>query len=128
LSLSLLDPVAVLGRRCHRHRLDTLEEELANAEEQLAGLTARWQAESSTGPHEAKLLTLSSTQAHTHLGWHPTWDADAATARTVAWYRAFYDGADVAHLTQSQIHDHETASFAEQCHEHPNQAQAKPAA
>lgn len=95
---------------------------------QLWGPAARWQAETSTGPHEAKLLTLSSTQAHTRLDWHPTWDAEAATARTVAWYRAFYDGADIAHITQSQILDHETASPVEHHHEHPNQAQAKPAA
>ncbi|KQM97559.1 ATP-dependent chaperone ClpB [Sphingomonas sp. Leaf25] len=36
-------------------RLDTLEEELANAEEQLAGLTTRWQAERDKIASEAKL-------------------------------------------------------------------------
>ncbi|KQM85930.1 ATP-dependent chaperone ClpB [Sphingomonas sp. Leaf23] len=36
-------------------RLDTLEEELANLEEQLAGLTARWQAERDKISSEAKL-------------------------------------------------------------------------
>jgi CDP-glucose 4,6-dehydratase len=95
---------------------------------QLWGPTARWQAEPTAGPHEAKLLVLSSAQAHTRLGWRPTWDAEAALVRTVTWYRAFYDGADMAPLTQSQINDHETISSAESRHECRNEVEAKPAA
>ncbi|MGE5537901.1 MAG: CDP-glucose 4,6-dehydratase [Gemmatimonas sp.] len=78
----------------------------------LWGPTARWQAESVAGPHEARLLVLSSAQAHARLGWQPTWESDAATVRAVAWYRAFYDGAEMASLTQSQINEHEATSNA----------------
>jgi len=95
---------------------------------ELWGHTARWHAEASQGPHEAGLLVLSSAQARTRLGWRPTWDTHSATARTVAWYRAFYDGTDVASITQNQINEHETASSAEQDHDSHKQAEAKPAA
>ncbi|HTI87231.1 MAG TPA: CDP-glucose 4,6-dehydratase [Alphaproteobacteria bacterium] len=77
----------------------------------LWGPTARWQSEAvANAPHEAHLLVLSSAQAHTRLGWTPTWDSDAATVRAVNWYRAYYDRADVAALTQSQINEHEAAN------------------
>jgi CDP-glucose 4,6-dehydratase len=94
---------------------------------QLWGPTARWQAEPAAGPHEAKLLVLSSAQAEARLGWQPTWNSEAAVARAVTWYRAFYDGADAAPLTQTQIADHETAS-AESSHERNVPVEAKPAA
>jgi CDP-glucose 4,6-dehydratase len=96
---------------------------------QLWGPNARWQAEPpSTGPHEARLLTLSSAQAHARLAWHPTWNADQAITRTVGWYRAFYDGADIAPLTQIQIDEHEAASAAEKNHEFQGKVEAKSAA
>lgn len=95
---------------------------------QLWGPNARWQVEPSTGPHEARLLALSSAQSRTRLSWQPTWNADATIARTVDWYRTFYDGADIAPLTHNQIGEHELASSAEKSHEHQDKPEAKSAA
>lgn len=53
---------------------------------------------------ESVMLRLSIDKALLVLDWHPRWNFDTAIARTVEWYRAFYDGADVfdcclAHIT-----------------------------
>jgi CDP-glucose 4,6-dehydratase len=93
---------------------------MADRVAQLWGPTARWQSEPvANAPHEARLLVLSSAQAHARLGWTPAWDSDAATVRAVAWYRAYHDRADIAELTQSQINEHEAAnaSTVETVHE-----------
>ncbi len=45
-------------------------------------------------PHEAGLLRLSIEKAHARLGWSPRWGFEETFARTAAWYRAFYRGAD----------------------------------
>jgi CDP-glucose 4,6-dehydratase len=101
---------------------------MAERAAQLWGPTAHWQAEPTAGPHEAKLLVLSSAQAQTRLGWQPTWDADAALARSVTWYRAFYDGAAMTTVTQTQINEHETTASAGSSHDRNAQVEAKPAA
>jgi len=98
---------------------------------ELWGPAARWHAEPSTGPHEARLLVLSSAQARARLRWQPAWNAEAAIARTVEWYRTFYDGADVGLLTRAQITQHEAALAVvsvEKTHDSQASAQAKPAA
>ncbi len=44
------------------------------------------------GPHEAGLLTLDCTKAHSLLGWRPRLDLDAALIWCAGWYRAWADG------------------------------------
>jgi CDP-glucose 4,6-dehydratase len=59
-----------------------------------------------SAPHEAGLLRLDIEKARTRLGWQPRWRFDETFRRTVAWYRAFHDGAasDVlAELCRAQI-------------------------
>ena len=60
-------------------------------------------------PHEAGLLRLDSTLARTELGWKPRWPLDQALAQTVAWYRAWTRGADMAALSLDQICAYELA-------------------
>lgn len=67
------------------------------------GPGARWTAMEDAGPHEARLLTLSSAKARSLLGWECRWRAEQAVMRAAAWYRAFYDGADMAAMTRDQI-------------------------
>jgi CDP-glucose 4,6-dehydratase len=45
-----------------------------------------------TPPHEARLLTVDSTQARRHLGWTPRWPVAEAVRRTARWYRDHQDG------------------------------------
>lgn len=57
--------------------------------------------------HEAGLLKLDSTKAKVTLRWHPRWNFEACIARTVEWYRAFKDGAEMREFTQQQISAYE---------------------
>jgi CDP-glucose 4,6-dehydratase len=67
------------------------------------GDDAAWTETGETGPHEAKLLTLSSAKAKSQLGWQTCWGAEDAIARTAEWYQAFHEGVDMAAFTQFQI-------------------------
>lgn len=53
--------------------------------------------------HETGLLLLKTEKAKKKLGWVPTWDLKTAIENTVAWYKAFYDGEDIAKITSTQI-------------------------
>jgi len=62
-------------------------------------------------PHEAGLLKLDSSKAHTRLAWRPVYSADEAVARTVAWYRkATEPGFDARSFTQAQITEYTAAA------------------
>lgn len=54
-------------------------------------------------PPETGVLRLNSGLAVTKLGWRPRWDASETLHRTVSWYRAHADGADMARFTDEQI-------------------------
>jgi CDP-glucose 4,6-dehydratase len=62
-----------------------------------------WRLDSGDHPHEASLLTLDATRAHTLLGWRPLLLFDEAVAWTADWYRAFRDGEDMGAITHRQI-------------------------
>ena len=58
--------------------------------------------------HEAGLLMLNIEKAKKILGWEPAYDADTAIARTVDWYRHFYNNdTDMFDFTISQIEEYE---------------------
>jgi len=84
-----------------------------NLARQTCGLWGRPEAlqirEDPDAPHEAGLLTLDSTKARTFLGWRPRWSFGQCIARTVEWYRAFDDGADMRAFTLEQIRAYEAA-------------------
>lgn len=48
-------------------------------------------ADSPSGPHEARCLKLDCSRAAAALGWEPVWHVEQAIARTVGWYRRFYE-------------------------------------
>ncbi len=58
--------------------------------------------------HEANLLMLDITKAAQVLGWKPSYTAQEAIAKTVAWYKKFYEGNhDMRAFTVQQIHEYE---------------------
>lgn len=57
---------------------------------------ARWCAVTPQGIPESKHLEIDSSKAAEKLGWCAKWPLDAAIAETIAWYKAFYNGEDVA--------------------------------
>ncbi len=64
-----------------------------------------WDVDEGPHPHEASLLALDSSLAHRELGWTPLVGLDAGLQATVAWYRAWHDGADMRELTLAQIRE-----------------------
>jgi CDP-glucose 4,6-dehydratase len=83
---------------------DAPADEVAGIAARLWGEGARVECASSTGnPHEAGVLRLDSTLARTDLGWKPRWPLEQALAQTVAWYRAWIRGADMAAVSRDQI-------------------------
>ena len=72
---------------------------------------ARVEVQPDSRVFEEKLLALDSSRATQQLAWKPKWPLEAAMTRTVAWYKAFYEGGDLWALTQAQC-----AEIMEDCH------------
>ena len=51
--------------------------------------------------HEADLLKLDCSKAHTKLGWRPIWNDTKMLEKTVQWYREFYESGRV--LSREQL-------------------------
>ncbi len=46
-------------------------------------------------PHEAKMLKLDCSKAHTQLRWRDVWDLQTTIEKVTKWYQAFYENAYV---------------------------------
>ena len=51
-------------------------------------------------PHEAHMLCLDCTKANIELGWRPRYTVAEALEQTTAWYRAWAENPDPAHMRQ----------------------------
>ncbi len=51
-------------------------------------------------PHEANLLKLDCSKAHTYLQWKPVWSSEKTFEMTVEWYKGFYDNKQVLSIHQ----------------------------
>ena len=56
-----------------------------------------------TGPHEAGWLALETAKVRETLGVHPKWSLTETVSRTINWYRAQQQGADVRALCTEEI-------------------------
>jgi CDP-glucose 4,6-dehydratase len=72
-----------------------------------------WTSDDGPHPHEARYLKLDSSRARARLGWRPLLGLDAALERTVAWYRALREQADMRATTLGQIESFQYASAAQ---------------
>ena len=66
--------------------------------------------EGSEGPHESAWLGLEATKARDLLDVAPVWVLEDAVRRTIAWYRARREGADIRQLCLADISDFEMAA------------------
>lgn len=67
-------------------------------------------------PHEAGILKLDASKAHTMLGWKPILNVYEAVERTVNWYRNFYSGAgNIKELALKEIREY--VELMCNCHE-----------
>ena len=64
-------------------------------------------ANGAEGPHEAGCLALETAKARVSLGVTPKWALAEAVNRTMAWYRAHHEGADVPSLCEAEISAYE---------------------
>lgn len=56
-------------------------------------------------PHEAILLTLDCTKAHSLLKWESVWDSSNTFEKTVRWYKSFYENNNEI-LTDRDLNDY----------------------
>jgi CDP-glucose 4,6-dehydratase len=61
-------------------------------------------------PHEASKLNLAIDKAHHALGWRPVWSFEETVRRTVEWYRAEDQAADLVRFTAQQIREYRLAA------------------
>jgi hypothetical protein len=54
---------------------------------------ASWRLDAAPQPHETHTLRLESAKAAARLGWRPVWALPASLDATVAWHRAWRQGA-----------------------------------
>ncbi|ASZ10109.1 MULTISPECIES: CDP-glucose 4,6-dehydratase [Chitinophaga] len=59
-------------------------------------------------PHEARLLRLDISKVVGELGWKPRIPVKTAIARTINWYKEFYNGAAVDRLLEEDINYYES--------------------
>jgi len=63
---------------------------------------------SSKNPHEARLLKLDCSKAHSLLGWNPVYNVDETLKETVEWYKIYYTrDKNMSNLTSNQIREYE---------------------
>ena len=65
----------------------------------------RWRAHADGGPHEAHFLKLDCSKIKRELGWRPRWHITEAVEKTVAWAKAWDEGADMRMVSAEQITD-----------------------
>ena len=70
------------------------------------GQSARWEKEGSEQPHEANLLKLDCSKAHSLLGWVPKWDLEIATQKIVEWQKAFQAKENMQAVSLAQINQY----------------------
>jgi CDP-glucose 4,6-dehydratase len=49
----------------------------------------QWQKAQTQQPHEANLLYLDSSKAHSQLGWQSVWSLETTLEKTANWYRIY---------------------------------------
>jgi CDP-glucose 4,6-dehydratase len=71
------------------------------------GNGASWIRDSIPSVHEDHILRLDASKARVELGWQPRLRIEAALEWTIAWYRAWKRGDDMAEFTGNQISAYE---------------------
>jgi CDP-glucose 4,6-dehydratase len=68
---------------------------------------AEWVRDGQQHLHEARALKLDVGKARAHMNWNPVISLNEALAWIVEWYKGVQAGADLEHLTRSQIERYE---------------------
>lgn len=82
-------------------------ERIATKLVQMWGNSAFWIRDSVPSVHEDDVLRLDASKARVELGWKPKLRMEAALEWTMAWYRAWNQGDNMAEFTKKQILEYE---------------------
>jgi CDP-glucose 4,6-dehydratase len=82
-------------------------ERIATKLVQTWGKGASWIHDAVPGVHEDHVLRLDASRARVELGWRPRLKIEAALEWTIAWYRAWNQGNNMAEFTAKQIVEYE---------------------
>ena len=72
------------------------------------GNGASWIRDTVPGVHEDHILRLDASKARAEVGWKPKLRIEEALEWTMAWYRAWNQGEDMAEFTQQQIVEYDS--------------------
>jgi len=67
---------------------------------------AHWEKKGSEQSHEANLLKLDCSKAHTQLGWIPKWSLETTTKKIVQWHKAFQAKENMQEVSLAQINQY----------------------
>lgn len=70
------------------------------------GGCGRWEKEGSEQPHEANLLKLDCSKAHSLLGWIPKWNLETAIQKIVEWQKAYQANENMQEFGLAQINEY----------------------
>jgi len=70
------------------------------------GGKARWEKEGSEQPHEANLLKLDCSKAHSQLGWAPKWNLETAIEKIAQWQKAYQAKENMQEVSLRQINQY----------------------
>lgn len=70
------------------------------------GVPAHWEKDGIDQPHEANLLKLDCSKAHSQLDWHPKWNLELATKKIIEWQKAFQLKKSMQEITLAQINQY----------------------
>lgn len=71
-------------------------------------LPVEYVIENSSALKEASRLALDCSKAQVELDWVPSWSTPQVILKTIEWYRAFYEGEDMAKISEQQISEYES--------------------
>lgn len=70
------------------------------------GISVAWEKEGAEQPHEAGLLKLDCSKAHSQLGWHPKWDLDTTIQKIINWQKSYQAKENMQEISLAQINQY----------------------
>lgn len=82
-------------------------ERIATRFAEMWGNSASWTRDSDPGAHEAHILRVDASKAHSELGWEQKLKIETTLEWTIEWYRRWHEGKNMANFTADQIEQYE---------------------
>jgi len=70
------------------------------------GEGAKWEMDKESNPHEASLLKLDCSKAHSELKWEPHWNVEMTLKKIINWHKAWLNKKDMKALCLAEIEEY----------------------